>query len=69
MNWERSMFLFVRKDSMNSDRITTFVGVTAVVSGALYEKGYYVKVTGLVAAVSAAIWAFYTNKVGKTYLR
>jgi hypothetical protein len=54
---------------MNTDRLTTVVGVTAVVSGALYEKGFYVKVTGVVAAVSAALWAYFTNKVGKTYLR
>lgn len=54
---------------MNADRLTTLVGLIAVVSGAFYEKGFYVETTGLIAAVSAATWAFYTNKIGKTYLR
>jgi hypothetical protein len=54
---------------MNPDRTTTVVGIVAVVSGAFYEKGVYPNLTGLIAAVAAALWAFFTNKIGKTYLR
>lgn len=46
----------------NTDRLTTILGLVTVVAIALQQEGIYPQITGAIAAVSGAIFAYLTNK-------
>jgi putative flippase GtrA len=46
----------------NTDTLTTWLGLIAVIAIALMEQGIYPKTAGVIAAVASACFAYLTNK-------
>jgi putative flippase GtrA len=47
---------------LNTDRLTTVLGLVTVIAIALMEQGIYPKTAGAIAAVASAVFAYLTNK-------